>query len=199
MKRRSPTRAEFERAVELALSAIEAECDRRRSHEHLEPPPPAVTKARLVDKIKREEWLSPKEQQGLALALEHLDARGRGAPRGPRNWTVLAAFKAAAMVLEIDDILTVKYGNRAGGNAFTLCRAIAEAMGQAGFKTHNTPQAIEQLMRIRAQNMPRNYTRAFPSRASRVFPGSTMLGRSATSRSRPAIPSRYFFGSIFLR
>lgn len=156
-----PDRAEYERAVALALAAIRAtqaqrdrpKADRRRPDALADAATAKV--AELHAKALRGETVTPTELSDalarvgeMAAAVAEREApRGVGRPKGSRDRAALAAFRAAAVAVSGTGLRD--YRNDATGHRLTRCDAIAEAMNAAGMRSRVTYTAVARTMRDR--------------------------------------------------
>ncbi|MDG1117237.1 MAG: hypothetical protein P8N72_08925 [Flavimaricola sp.] len=129
---RQPSREDYERAVALARAAIRAEKD--ASHIRADRSPQAVLAKIQVKQAKGE---APTQDDIAALAgalAEHekRGQRGRGRPKGARDYAAHGAVRAA--IWAVQDSGLRPYRNDIGPRT-SQCDSIAEAMKAEGFRT----------------------------------------------------------------
>lgn len=195
-----PDRAEYERAVALALAAIEAQRKSNRPWARFEVKSPEVVMRELAPKAMRGA-LSCAEQAALAVAWAKLDARRQGPKkRGPKkgtgDWAAKEAIRVAAMALEIDGRLPL-YGNETGRNTATRAHAIAHAMRAAGFRTRCTLDAVKAAMKVARR--PGLHRRVAFGARTHLGLGQAYCGGMAPLTREQLRATRQFLGAIFLK
>jgi len=144
MKR--PSREEYESAVALARAAIRAHKKRPRIRADRSP---QALLAKVREKQANGEALTEADFGAMQAALAEQESRkqrGRGRPKGTRDFAALGAFRAAAYAMG-ETALRHSYRNDATGHRFTQCDAIAEAMHAEGFRTLATYDGAAREMR----------------------------------------------------
>lgn len=132
------TREEYERAKRLALATIKARSERDKLHE---PPTAEALLQAMQEKAENGEPPTEKELAALAAAMAAANPpkRGRGRPKGSRDFAAKAAFFSACVATKDCGLTT--YRNSATGRKLTLCDALAEAMNEAGYTSFATYDA----------------------------------------------------------
>ena len=191
-----PDRTEYERAVALALAAIEAQREGNRSGQRFAVKPPEVVMRELAAKAKRGA-LTRTEQAALAVAWGKLDAQRQGAKMGSGDWAAKEAIRVADMALEIAGLTPVLYGNETGRNTTTRAHAIADAMQAAGFCSHRTPGTVATAMK--KHRCPKLRRRVAFGAGTPLSPGRVFCAGKAPPTREQLRETRQFLGAIFLK